>query len=435
MTTEEKKYTLFGLDIKYFILISVIIIAACYGGRLPAGMVGAFPVIIVLGVIFNVIGNHLPIVKTYFGGGAIVCIFVAAWMAWSKVMPPATTKIVSNFMKGGGFLDFYIAALITGSMLSMNRTLLIKAAVRYLPAIVGGVVVALGLVGLIGTVTGYGGLKSVLYIGIPIMGGGMGAGAVPLAQIFGSSLQTKPEQVLSIMVPAVALGNAMSIVSGGLLDKLGKAKQSLTGEGQMLRGFSTAAEDASLESQKEQEERKHLDYQTMGIGLLTATTFMVWGRIIQYFVPSIHYYAWMILSVALCKAFNIVPSRIATGCYQWFQFIMVNFTAPLLIGIGVAYTDMGVILKALTPTYIILCLATVVGAMIGSALVGYIVGFYPIEAAITAGLCMANMGGTGDVAVLSAAKRMVVMPFAQISSRIGGAFILVLSSIILQIVK
>ena len=74
------------------------------------------------------------------------------------------------------------------------------------------------------------------------------------------------------------------------------------------------------------------------------------------------------------------------------------------------------------------------GAIIGSGLVGRLVGFYPVESAITAGLCMANMGGTGDVAVLSAAHRMELMPFAQISSRIGGAFMLILASVLLQII-
>ena len=75
---------------------------------------------------------------------------------------------------------------------------------------------------------------------------------------------------------------------------------------------------------------------------------------------------------------------------------------------------------------------TVVGATIGSGFVGRLVGFYPIESSITAGLCMANMGGTGDVAVLSAANRMKLMPFAQISSRLGGAFILILASALLK---
>lgn len=431
----KEGFTLFGLPILYFAIISVVILVSSYFNILPKGMVGAFPIIIILGLVLNYVGDKLPIVNTYFGGGAIVAIFVSAYLAWAKILPPATTKLISSFMKGEGFLDFYIAALITGSMLSMNRKLLIKAAFRYLPAIIGGVAVALGLAGAIGAVSGYGALKAILYIAIPIMGGGMGAGAVPLAQIFGSSLKTAPEAILSVMVPAVALGNAMSIVAGGLLDRLGKKMTSLTGEGQMLRGFSTTEDDMALESKEEAAKRNIIDLQVMGIGLLASTTFMVWGRIIQKLCPSIHFYAWMILTVAICKAFDIVPEKISNGCYQWFQFIMKNFTAPLLVGIGVAYTDMGTILQALTPTYILLVFATVLGAIIGSSIMGYVVGFYPIEAAITAGLCMANMGGTGDVAVLSASKRMVVMPFAQISSRIGGAFMLVLSSVILQALK
>ncbi len=430
----DKKKTLFGMELPYFILVSIVVLVASLKGYLPKGMVGAFPVIIFMGVILNYIGDHLPIIKTYFGGGAIICIFASAYLSWVKIIPPATSKIITNFMKGEGFLDFYIAALITGSMLSMNRKLLIKAAFRYLPAILGGVVAALGIAGVVGAVSGYGAMKAVLFIAIPIMGGGMGAGAVPLSQIFGSSMGTTPETILSIMVPAVALGNAMSIVAGGMLDRLGKVKPSLTGEGQMLRNFSTN-DPLALSTEDERASWDQIDVKTMGVGLFTATGFMIWGILIQKMFPAIHYYAWMILSVALCKAFNLVPDSIAKGCYQWFQFIMKNFTAPLLIGIGVAYTNMETIIKSLNPTYILLVFATVIGAIIGSGLIGYLVGFYPIEAAITAGLCMANMGGTGDVAVLSASKRMVVMPFAQISSRLGGAFMLVLSSVILQILK
>ena len=141
----------------------------------------------------------------------------------------------------------------------------------------------------------------------------------------------------------------------------------------------------------------------------------------------------MIITVAICKITNCLPENIEIACYQWFQFIMKNLTPTLLVGIGICYVDLNAVISSLNWVYLVLCLATCLGAFFGAAIVGKFVGFYPVEAGITAGLCMSNMGGTGDVAVLSAADRMELMPFAQISSRLGGAIILLLGSLMLSL--
>lgn len=418
-------YKIMGLSLPMFGILTVVVIIGTYLGVLPKGMIGAFALMLIVGAVFNEIGNHLPIIKDYFGGGPIVIIFGSAALVTYNIFPKYATEIMKNFMTSEGFLDFYIASLITGSILGMSRKLLIKAAIRYLPAILGGVIAALGLVGITGAIIGYGAKEAILFIGIPIMGGGMGAGAVPLAKIFGASMAKDPAEMLSIMVPAVALGNSLAIVFAGLLDKLGKVKHSLTGNGELM----VVEEDAVIE----EEEENKIGYVMMGIGLLISVTFFLWGNMVAKFLPAVHPYAWMIISVAVVKAIGIMPRKCELACQQWYQFVMTNLTGVLLVGIGVAYTNLQQVLDAMTLQYLLLVGLTVFGAVVGSAAVGKLVGFYPIEASITAGLCMANMGGTGDVAVLSASKRMKLMPFAQISSRLGGAFILILASTILKL--
>jgi len=60
--------------------------------------------------------------------------------------------------------------------------------------------------------------------------------------------------------------------------------------------------------------------------------------------------------------------------------------------------------------------------------VARLVGLYPIEAAIV-NACHSGQGGTGDVAILTAANRMQLMPFAQIATRIAGAITVTLALI------
>ena len=420
----KERFKLAGIEMKYFIPIAIVLLVGMYLGKFPKGMLGAFPLMMVLGAILNYIGNKAPIIKDYLGGGPIVIIFVSAALVYFNVMPEGQVKLMKEFMTTQSFLDFYIAALVVGSILGMNRKLLIKAALGYLPVIIGGVLVAVLLTGVVGALLQYGFVNSIFYIAIPIMGGGMGAGAVPLSQIFGQALHKEPTELLAVMVPAVALGNALAIVCAGLLDKLGKKYPNLTGNGKLLK----VQDDSMIAHQTD----TTLTYEELGIGVIISTTFFIFGGIITKFIP-IHAYAIMIIAVAIVKIFGLMDEYYESCCAKWFNFIMKNFTSALLVGIGVAYTSLESVIESFSPTYLVLVGTTVIGAVIGTAIVGRIVGFYMIEGSITAGLCMANMGGTGDVAVLSAAHRMELMPFAQISSRIGGAFMLLLTSLLINL--
>jgi Na+/citrate or Na+/malate symporter len=345
-------------------------------------------------------------------------------------------NIGTFFKTTGGFLDWYIAALITGSILGMNRKLLVKAAARYFPAIFGGLILAFGLCMGVAALMGYPVMNALLLIALPIMGGGMGAGATPLSKIFEASSSMSAAEALSVMTPAVAIGNAVSIVLAGVLVKIIKGK--MNGNGSLMKAGHMDPKELEI-SPEMQKKRDTIDLKQMGIGLLVSGAFFAWGFILQGLWNAlgtgitIHAYAWMIITVAICKITNIVPERIEVACYQWFQFVMKNLTNMLLVGIGICYLDIGTVISSFSLTYLLLCAATCIGAFVGAALIGRMVGFYPFEAGVTAGLCMSNMGGTGDVAVLSAADRMELMPFAQISSRLGGAIILLLASLMLSI--
>lgn len=428
---EEKR--ILGVSWPIFFILAAVLCLAVYLEVLPMGLIGAIFFMLVAGELLNFIGNKVPIVNTYFGGGAVVAIFGGAALVYFNILPEGTKNLIDGFMKSGegkmGFLDFYISALITGSILGMNRKLLIKAAVRYLPAILGGLIAALALVSIGGLFVGYTPGEAMAYIGIPIMGGGMGAGAVPISEIFSSALNVDTEEIMSKLVPAVALGNALAIVAGGLLNRLGHAKPEWTGNGQLMRST-----DEEIKAEAIEVVLKPGEYST---GIVLATAFFTLGAIIAFAMKKIgvdiHTYAWMIIAVAIIKALDVLPQKYTDAAAGWYNFIAKNFTPLLLIGIGVSYTSLEQIIEHFTLVYLFLVALVVLGAILGSALVGKLVGFYPIEAAITAGLCMANMGGTGDVAVLTAADRMELMPFAQISSRLGGAFIILLASILVPL--
>lgn len=412
----KEKITIFNIPILWFLVIATITLLAMYTGNLPAGMVGAILIMMVLGEFFGWIGDRTPILRSYLGGGAILSIFGAAFMVHMNLIPAETTGMITDFMQAGGFLNFYIAALITGSILSIDSKILLKVGSRFAVPLLAGITTAILIGGIAGFFIGNGFLKTILMIVLPTMGGGMGTGGIPMSQLYADVLGNDPSFYISLLVPAIALANLFAIVIASMLNAIGKKYPNLTGNGVMMPGLHF--------------EKKKTNYtiSQMGIGLISGLLFFVISQMLGEVIP-LHPFALMIILLTVLKVFGILPKIIVEGATAWYQFVAKNWTFAILVGIGITFTDLNVIINALTLEFIIVVGAIVIGVTLGAGFVGKLVGFYPIEAAITAGLGMANMGGTGDVSVLAAAKRMDLMPFCQICSTLGAALVLFLADI------
>lgn len=415
---------IYGINLPLYLIIFAMVSLAMKFNFLPSGMIGAFLILMFFGGLFNLIGNKLPIVKSYLGGGAIACIFISACLVYFNQIPTKTIENISNFMNKTGFLNFYISALIVGSILGMNRSLLLKATIRFLPVALLSMAFAIISVGIVGSLIGHGFVESIMYIALPMMGGGMGAGVIPLSGMYASALNIDSSIIISKMVPASTLGNVLAIISGGLLAKIGTIYPKINGNGKLMKAKIEIFEEAKKSSD---------NIKLIGSGLIISISFFLAGTYINKAFPIFHTYAWMIILVAVVKALGIVPSKFEYAASQWSQFVMGNWTQALLVGIGMSMIDLKSVIEIFSISYLILVLVVVAAVAIGAGIGGQLVGFYPMESSVTAGLCTVNMGGTGDIAVLSSCDRMNLLPFAQISTRICGALILIVASFLVRI--
>lgn len=368
-----------GMSLPVYIIAAFVILYAAMTGILPENMVGALAIMMVLGSALNLMGNKIPIIRSYLGGGAVFCIFASSALATFGILPTAVVENCKDFMNNVGFLDFYIAALITGSILGMNRDLLKKAAVRFLPISFLSMACAILMAGLMGIITGRGFGQTILYIALPMMSGGMGAGVIPLSGIYAGATGADSAQIISQMIPASAVGNVLEIICAALIAKIGTIVPAINGNGELMP------------SKDEKRSGKEM------------------------------------------KLAGIIPTKYEEAAVQWSQFVMKNFTSALLAGIGIALLDLKVLGAALTPEFMLITVVIILTVALCAGLFGKFVGFYPVEAAITAGLCTNSMGGTGNIAVLFASDRMGLIPFAQMATRLGGALVLISASFLITI--
>ncbi len=425
--TTKAPIKIFGMDWKIFMACSVILFIGYAMGLVSNNLINTLVLSIIAAELLFFVGDAIPGVNTYLGGGAIFCIMGPAILVFTGVISPEVVDGLKAFTLQWGFLDLCIIAVIVGSILGMNGKTLVSVGVKYFVAIFGCVLVSFLGTGLLGMILGYGFTEGILYIAAPIVGGGVGAGAIPLADIYANAYGLPSEEILATILPATVVGNPIAIILSCLAVPIGTKFPKLSGDGVLIEDLKVEPDEA--------EKNFKVEALTYGVGFLVAGSIFLLGNIIGEFVTFLHPYALTILLVIIFKLGKILPRDIEIAASHWANLSSKVLMKPLMFLVGVALIDFQAVIDTLSdPIYFILIIACVIFAAIGAGIFGMLVKFKFIESAITAGLCMANAGGTGDVCVLTAAKRLNLMPFAAISSRIGGAIILFLMSILAEII-
>ncbi|NEU30633.1 2-hydroxycarboxylate transporter family protein [bacterium LRH843] len=428
----DSNRTILGMPPVVFALVFIFAYAGLYLNVLPNNMVIGFTLTMTLGGLLAWIGNRIPVFHTY-GGAAILCIIVPAVLVWLGLFPPIGKEIISNFFSGYSFVDFLISGLIVGSLLSMNREVLMKAGLRFIFPLLGGIIFTFLIGGLVGKLTGFGFSEAILFVVAPIMGGGIGAGAIPMSEMYAAKTGGDPSNYISLLVPAIMVANVFCIIIAAILNGIGKRNANLfkgfSGNGQILKKNITFSEESQNEKSPDS-----ATFTNLAIGIMIAGSLYCFGYIINGFIPSIHAYAWMIIGTAIIKIANIAPKSIEQASGEWYEFVAKTWIPTILVSVSIALIDINQIIEVITnPAYLGLTVLTVVVASVAAGFIGWLVAMHFVESSIAAGLCMADVGGSGDVAVLGASERMQLMPFAQISSRLGGALMLVIMSILVPI--
>ena len=430
---EEKKTSVIdelknmgGLPWWLYLICAGVVLAVAFTDTLGYDATAFIAVTMALAIILYKIGKILPIWNTYIGGGLLMVFFGTAVLKQLNLIPEKYVDLINNTVQGDvSILNVFIICLIMGSILSLDRKVLLRSFGGYIPSILGGLAGAALLGCGTGLIFGVKPIDMIIKYVLPIMGGGNGAGAVPLSQIYEQISGEPAANYYSFAIIVLTIANLSCIIAGALLNRLGEMRPELTGDGKNIMPV-----DSKLIKEDVKVKVTLNDY--TGTLLLCGTVYAVGRLFSKVLLPTvlgaqIHTFAYSIIFVVILAATGIVPAniRVAAKNVQGFMVSIVGLMC--MVSMGVDF-DLGELAAACSPSNLLIALVIVIGAILGSGLVGKLVGFYPIDAAVTAGLCMANRGGSGDIAVLGAAHRLDLISYAQLSSRVGGGIVLIIAS-------
>ncbi len=405
------------------LLVAFVLLKKVTDEKAPEEISMVIAIMVVGGFTCAEIGKRIPIIRS-IGGSAIFATFIPSCLVFYHLLPASLLQPVTAFFKNTNFLYLFITAIIVGSILGMDRRVLIKGFLKIFVPLASGSVIAAMVGTLVGTALGMGTHDTFFFTVVPIMAGGVGEGAIPLSMGYAQILHQSQGDMFAQVLPPVMLGSLIAILLAGLLNYVGKKYPHLTGEGRLQP-------DEHDEMDPTQEEiTGHIDVSHIAAAGIMAISLYLLGTLCFNLFGLPAPVAMLFIAVVVKLAHGASP-KLQEGAFVVYKFFRIAVVYPLLFAVGVAITPWDKLIAAFHPANIITIFATVATLMATGFLVGRWLKMYPIETAII-NATHSGQGGTGDVAILTAANRMVLMPFAQVATRIGGAITVTLVLIALS---
>lgn len=413
------------LQLKYYLVCAVVVLTAVYTGNLNNDIIGTFAFLLLAGWLFSYIGARIPILGKWAGGAILLPLFAGSALVYFHVIPQSLVEQVSVFMKSG-FINVFLASIIVGSILSMDRKLLLQSTIRVLPCMLGALVFVYIFAYLASVVTGKSLLDGMFMVGLPNFTGGSSGAIAVVPEIYSKVFGTEAGEYSAKLLVYMNISNVITVVFAILISKMAEKYSNLAGNGKLIKG---------LESSVDKAENEKVDMipniHRLGMGLFISSTFLIAGNLAAAVIPQLNYIAWATVIIILVKVIGLSNDEISHSTSAWQAFMVKNFLPFMITGIGIASLDLAKIVEYITVENVVIIILVNIGSIVGSLIFGKLLGFYPAEAMIVIGCNMGNLGGSGALQVLSSTDRMEMMPFAVIANRIGGAINVILISLLI----
>lgn len=436
MSNEKKlRFQVCGLGWKHFVPFFLIVMLVTYTGTMPTvklaegltatTFIGTFAFLMAVGGLFFWLGDTIPFVNKYLGGACILPLFGASAMK-SLGLVPAELQAGVKVLMNGGFQDAYIACLLVGAVLVMDRKILLGATARYIPAILSSQVCALLACLLGGLITGYGPVEALFNIGAPCMSGGSGGAMTTIPALYSSLTGQDMTGFAGMFLCYASIANVIAVMMAAVGKAICEKIPNLTSPDADPTILRKSGVSMATKAEKKLPATTD-DYKALGGGIFMCFVIYLAGNLLGM-LPGfkvIAGLAWSIIIAIIIKVTGILDEKVGNYTANAMNFMIRALLPMLIAGIGIKSLNLSDLTSFFSIQALVVIFLGVLGAFIGAILFGHLFGLYGFESGVTAGLCCCNIGGSGDLAVLSACNRMELLAFASISTRIGGALMVV----------